>query len=108
MKMRDTLVEKQKVPPIGFGPAERLRKEAVAIKICNAEGENGKEVHAVMRSGPGGFGDGYQSSGTFSVMIATMILTELETLPAQRRGFVTAAYLLEESSIWKRLAESLM
>jgi len=65
MKIREKLVDQKKVPPVGSGPAERLRKEAISVRICNAEGENGKEVHAVMRSGPGGFGDGYQASGTF-------------------------------------------
>jgi len=42
------------------------------------------------------------------VIIASILLTELDALPKQRRGFVTAAYLLEESSIWERLAEILM
>mmetsp|Transcript_33955 Transcript_33955/g.97638 ORF Transcript_33955/g.97638 Transcript_33955/m.97638 type:complete len:745 (-) Transcript_33955:64-2298(-) len=108
IKQRQTLVDNKKVPPIGSGPAERLRKEAINIRVLSAEGENGKEVHCVMRSGPGGFGDGYQSSGTFSAMIAHILLTEWDALPKQRRGFVTAAYLLEETSIWSMLSEMLM
>jgi len=108
LKARQQAVEQKKAPPVGYGPAERLRKEAVSVRVCNAEGENGKEVHTVMRSGPGGFGDGYQSSGTFSVMIAHILLTEWDSLPKQRRGFVTAAYLLGETSIWTMLSDALM
>jgi len=109
MKLRERLVEQKKVPPVGFGPAERLRKEALAVRVVNAEGENGKEVHATMQSGPGGFGDGYQSSGIFSVIIATLLLTEWDKLPSNRRGFVTAAYLLgDNTTFYEMMAELLM
>jgi hypothetical protein len=108
LKAREKLVDQQKVPPVGFGPAERLRKEAVCVRICNAEGENGKEVHAIMRSGPGGFGDGYESSGTLPVILATILLTEWDAIPERRRGFLTAAYLANETSIFSQLADALM
>jgi len=109
LSMRDKLVDQKKVPPVGFGPAERLRKEALAIKICNVEGENSKEAHCVMRSGPGGFGDGYQSSGMFSVVIATLLCTEIDKMPKERRGFVTAAYLLGDvAKFYEILADNFL
>lgn len=108
MKSRDKLVDQQKVPPVGYGPAERMRKEAVSVRVVNAEGENGKEVHATMRAGPGGFGEGYESSGCFSVLIASIILTEWDIIPPARRGFVTGSYLLSGTSIFEQLADNLM
>jgi len=104
---KEQMVDQKKVPPIGSGPGERLRQEAISYKICNAEGENGQQVHAVMRSGPGGLGDGY-ASGILAIVAAQVLLEEFETLPATRRGFTTAAHLLGMSSIWKRLAEQRM
>eukprot|EP00747_Dinoflagellata_sp_TGD_P001698 gnl/TRDRNA2_/TRDRNA2_102352_c2_seq1.p1 gnl/TRDRNA2_/TRDRNA2_102352_c2~~gnl/TRDRNA2_/TRDRNA2_102352_c2_seq1.p1 ORF type:complete len:209 (+),score=29.18 gnl/TRDRNA2_/TRDRNA2_102352_c2_seq1:93-629(+) len=103
-------LERGQFPPVCSGPKERIRQEALLMRVFVAEaddpGPERRQAYLIQKLGPGGAGDPQGGSAILLAEGARCLLTALETAPdTVRPGFGTPVYHLAHLGFKQRLVD---